>query len=97
MAITPFPTIEASGSAAEILTNIGLRLIDVLLILGGFVAVLMVILAGFRYITAAGNPDAAKKARSALIHALIGVVLIVAAFVLVRLVAGIGTGIEGQL
>lgn len=97
MAITPFPTITPSGSTASTITTLALKLINVLLILGGFVAVLMVILAGLRYITSAGNPEAAKKARGSLIHATIGIVLIVSAFVLVRLVAGLGTGIEGQL
>lgn len=97
MAITPFPTINPSGSTGGIISGFAVRIIELLLILGGALAVFMLILAGIRYITAAGNADAAKKARGSIVHALIGVVLIVSAFVLVRLVAGLGTGIEAQL
>ncbi|MFA5360502.1 MAG: hypothetical protein WC320_00810 [Candidatus Paceibacterota bacterium] len=38
-----------------------------------FIAAIMIVYAGFRYVTAAGNTEATKKALDTLIYALIGV------------------------
>jgi hypothetical protein len=49
-------------------------------------AILFVIIAGFRYLTSAGNEEAAKKGKKTLIYALVGIVIIVLSYVLVNIV-----------
>lgn len=59
-------------------------------------AVIMLIVGGFRYITSAGNTDSATKGKTAIINALIGIVIIVLSYIIVqivyRFVAGTGGG-----
>ena len=42
----------------------------------GIIAIIMVILGGFWYLTAAGNPEQAKKGAKFILYALIGIVVI---------------------
>jgi hypothetical protein len=59
-------------------------------------AVIMLIYGGFRYITSAGNTETATLGKTAIINALIGIVIIVLSYIIVqivyRFVAGQGTG-----
>lgn len=55
----------------------------ILPILAGL-AVLYVVWAGYQFLTSAGNPEAAQKARQNLTYAIIGVILIVLSYALVR-------------
>ena len=60
------------------------------------VAVIMLIVGGFRYITSAGNAETAGKGKTTIVNALIGIVIIVLSYIIVqivwRFVAGQGTG-----
>lgn len=59
-------------------------------------AVVMLIYGGFKYITSAGNTDQATTGKTAIVNALIGIVIIVLSYIIVqivyRFVAGQGTG-----
>ena len=46
-------------------------LLNILSVLSGIVAVTMIIMGGFRFITSGGNPEKVKSARSALMYAII--------------------------
>lgn len=54
-----------------------------LLIIAGAVAVIYLIYGGLLYITAGGDAEKATKGRTALINAIIGIVIIALAFVIV--------------
>lgn len=54
----------------------------------GAVAVLFIIYGGFRYITASGNQTQMETAKNILIKAIIGLVIIVVAYVIVTAVLG---------
>jgi len=56
--------------------------------IAGILAVIYLVYAGIIYITAGGNPDAAKKGQQGIINAIIGIVIIVLAYVIV---ASVGT------
>ena len=56
------------------------------------VAVLFLIIGGFRYITSAGNPDGQTKGKQTVINALIGIVIIVLSYVIVNVVANLVSG-----
>lgn len=46
----------------------------------GAIAVLIITLAGFRYVTSAGDPQAAAKAKNAIIYTLVGLAVALSAF-----------------
>ena len=61
--------------------------IDIVLFIAAVMAVIYLIYSGILYITAAGNPDAAKKGQQGIINAVIGVVIIVLAYVVANSIA----------
>ena len=62
------------------------RVINILLALAGAVAVIYVIIGGYQYTTASGNAEQAAAARSTILNALIGLLVIFAAFAIVNFV-----------
>ena len=54
----------------------------------GVIAVLVIIIAGFLYSTSAGNPTQTNRAREAIIYAIVGLVVIMMAFVITQFVLG---------
>lgn len=70
-----------SGSDAEGRVNsalpIGLAVLEAMLRLAGMVAVVMIFVAGFKFITSDGSPDKAAGARKTVINAIIGLVIVV--------------------
>lgn len=62
--------------------------LELLLRLGGVLAVVFIIIGGIRFITSLGNPEAIKGARDMIINALVGLVLIVLSTTIVSFIAG---------
>lgn len=71
-----------SADAMDIGTYIGSNIIQPALGLVGLILLLLVLYAGFLWMTAAGNPDQVKKAKSILVNSVIGMVIIVSAYVI---------------
>ncbi len=67
--------IQSSGVDASKIWLIALAVLQFLLRIGGFIAFVMIIFSGFKYITSQGNPDATKAARQTIINAFIGMVI----------------------
>jgi len=61
-------------------------------VFAGVVAVLFVVLGGYWYLTSAGNEEQAEKGRKVLVNAIVGLVIIIMAFALVRIVINTVTG-----
>ena len=59
-------------------------------------AVIVLIYGGFLYITSAGNQDNATKGKTAIVNALIGVVVIVLSYIIVQIVFRFVTGQGGS-
>lgn len=53
------------------------------------IAVLFLIIGGFWYITSAGNEETAEKGKGTAINAIIGIVIIVMAYVIINVVASL--------
>ena len=70
---------EPSGSGVTLPDRIG-RIIKIVLGLLGIVLIVIVIYAGFLWMTAGGNEDQVKKARQWLINAIIGLAIILSAY-----------------
>ena len=65
--------------------------VNTVLAIVGAVAVLTIVVAGFRYITSQGSPNEVTTAKNAIIYALVGLVVIIAAFAIVNFVVlGVG-------
>lgn len=60
--------------------------INILSVIVGFAAVIMIIIGGFKFITAGGDSGAVASARSTIIYALIGLVIVALAQVIVHYV-----------
>lgn len=58
----------------------------------GILAVIVIIVAGFYYVTSANNQERLTRAKNAILYAVIGLVVVLMAFVITRFViGGVGT------
>ncbi|MBI4224157.1 MAG: hypothetical protein HY609_04430, partial [Deltaproteobacteria bacterium] len=73
-------------AGASTATSLIIGLIQIALWIVGLLAVLFVIVGGYRYVTAHGNEEQAEAAKKTLTHAIIGVVIVVLSFVIVRVI-----------
>lgn len=62
------------------------RIVNFLSALVGVVAVIMIIVGGFRYITSGGNDTSVTSAKNTILYAIIGLIIVALAQVLVRFV-----------
>ncbi len=102
LALSALPTVVRAQTAlydplghAPITTIIG-RVISALLGLSGAVALLVFVWSGILMIVAAGNPERIKKAKSSLVWATIGLVVIFTAYTLVATLIGVLSTGAGQ-
>ena len=65
-----------------------LAIFEIILRIGGLVAVGFIIYGGFRYMLSQGEPDGIKGAQATIVNALIGLVITISATVIVNVVAG---------
>lgn len=75
-----------SSNGDKAINTLGHTIIQIFSIIVGFISVVMVIIGGLRYITANGDSSAAASARSTIVYALIGLVVVAIAQVLVHFV-----------
>jgi len=83
-ALTSQNTGIPNGSANEVLVA-GLNIIY---FLTGVIAVIVIILAGFRLVTNGSEPEVVKKSKNAILYAAIGIVVIISAFTITQFVIG---------
>ena len=82
---------EAAGGAqsqtpGQTLDSTVKTVINVLSLIAGAAAVVMIIIGGFRYVTSAGSPEATKGAKNTILYALVGLVVVAVAQVIVHFV-----------
>jgi hypothetical protein len=74
------PVKDANGALSSILTTVyGVA---------GVVCVIIIVIAGFTYVTSSGDPSTVKRAREAIIGAVTGIIVIMLAFVITGFVLG---------
>lgn len=74
------------GSLAELTSGISWVIMTIYFI-AGTSAIIYFVYSGILYITAAGNPDAAKKGQQGLMYATIGIVVVALSYYLVTTIA----------
>lgn len=66
-------------------------ILSIVFAITGSIAILMIVIGGFRYIIAGGDPSAVGQAKKTILYALIGLVVTISAFAIIRFVIqGIG-------
>jgi heme/copper-type cytochrome/quinol oxidase subunit 2 len=73
---------QAEGKLTTTLNN----LINLFSVIIGFVAVFMIIFAGFRYITSGGNDTAVASAKNTILYAVVGLIIVALAQFIVKAV-----------
>lgn len=68
------------------LTNLVAKIVNILSVLIGAIAVIMLIFGGFRYVTSAGNDAGVQAARNTIIYAIIGLIVVAVAQIIVKFV-----------
>lgn len=79
-----------SGDASDI-DSVITTVVEVLSVIVGVLAVIMIIISGFKYVTSGGDAQKVASAKSTLIYAIIGIVIVVLAQVIVRFVLSSAT------
>jgi len=76
---------EEPAKLTDLETYFG-RIIQTLLELGGIALLVIIIIGGFKYITAGGNPQQAESAKKTLTYAIGGFVLLALSFLILKLI-----------
>lgn len=87
------PTVEGGGTLTGEISSLTERAIEILLVVAAVLAVLYLMYSGIQYIISAGNPEQAKTARNGVVNAIIGIVIIMASFFIVRFASTLGTSL----
>jgi hypothetical protein len=93
---TAFPTIQPqagiSGSIAPdgVVQNALVSGVNVLLFIAGAAALIYLIISGIKYITSGGDAKKAASARAAILNTMIGIVIIVSSFFIIRVATSVG-------
>ncbi len=74
------------GGLSGFIWRIVLNVVEIILLVSGYVAAAFIIVGGFKYITSAGSPDDSVKARKTIINAVIGLVLSMSSVAIVNVV-----------
>lgn len=77
---------DCSGNNGGNLTDIVKTIVNVLSVMVGLTAVIMIVVAGFKYITSGGDSGKVTSAKNALVYALVGLVIVALAQFMVRVV-----------
>jgi len=81
-------SVTPPGTSSNTLQQYITIVINVLLGLIGVVAVIMLIIGGFRYVLSQGDEKATKGAKDTILFAIIGIVVAILAFAIVNFVIG---------
>lgn len=87
IAVAAGPTRVQSQSNIGSLQEVVTAIFNVLMIFLPSIAVLYIVVAGYRYIISQGNPDLAEKAKKSLSYAVWGVIIAIASVVFIKMVA----------
>lgn len=79
----------ALGGPNAQLANLISPLITNVLILSGLLAFIVIIIAGFNYITAGGDKNKTEQAQNMLTYSIMGLVIVAAAFLITRIIGAV--------
>jgi hypothetical protein len=77
---------KTGAQATKAVNNTITTVINILSVVGGIVAVVFIIIGGFRYITSAGDSSKVGSAKNTILYAVIGLVIVALAQIIVHFV-----------
>lgn len=77
-----------SGNPSSDLSDLIKTVLNVLSAIAGVIAVIMIMVAGLRYVASAGSEEAVKKAKSSIVYAVVGIIIVAFAQIIVHFVIG---------
>jgi hypothetical protein len=80
------PASSRDVSGGPNLTGVVKKIINILSILVGAIAVIMIIFGGFRYVTSGGSDSSVSSAKNTILYAVIGLIIVALAQVIVHFV-----------
>jgi len=83
---SPFSGNSGTLTSAKTLPELVLIVLKMLLMFAGIVAVVLIVVGGFQYMTSGGNDEQAEKGKKALTNAVIGLVIVMLAFAIVQII-----------
>jgi TRAP-type C4-dicarboxylate transport system permease small subunit len=85
----PAPKIPLTSKITELFTKGGFDLINFIFIIIGLIFFANLVMAGWEYMMSSGDPKKVTAATTRVINGLIGLIMAVAAFVVVRLITNV--------
>lgn len=71
------------------------RVINIFLYIVGVVSVIMLIYGGFRYVISGGQKEAITSAKNTILYAIVGLLIAIFAYAIIRFVLGAALGLDG--
>ncbi len=71
-------------------------LVNILVVIAGPLCAIFLAIGGYGYMTSSGNPEHLDRSKRTIIHSLVGLVIVIAAFVISNGVASIANGSFGS-
>ena len=84
-----FSGLNSASSLSQLIVGI----VNIMLLFAGSIAVIFVIVGGYQYVTSGGNEEQAEKGRKTLVNAIIGIVIIVLAYVVINVISNLVGGV----
>jgi hypothetical protein len=75
-----------SGVGSSSLATVGHDVVNIFSLIVGIIAIIMIIVGGFRYITSGGSSDKVGGAKNTLVYAIIGLIIVALAQIIVHFV-----------
>ena len=85
-------TVNVSGDINKIWVIV-MNIVQWLIVAGGYVAVFFIIFGGFKYIVAKGEPDKINNARTTIVNAIIGLIIVLASVAIIRTIQASISGV----
>jgi hypothetical protein len=84
------PDTTPNGDISGTIASLFGKVLDVVLLIAGILAIFYLVYAGIMYITSAGAPDKVKTARATIINAVIGIIIITCTYTIIKLARYVG-------
>ena len=85
----------STAAGAGVLGKLIGDILPLVLTIGGFIAVVVIVISGIQFVLSGGNPEGAAAARNRLIYAIVGFIIIILAFAVMQIVNRLFLGNTG--
>jgi hypothetical protein len=80
---------RSTPAGSQTFGGLVLVVLNILLLVVGSLSVLFFIIGGFRYVTSSGNEENAAAAKKTMLHAIIGLVVVIMSFALIYIITNV--------